>query len=106
MGRWTLVFAQLGLLTGCAREAPSPESCLAFSYQAYGVSPQSLAFAKRQEQRDPREAAILARTQESIQALTLRCITEPFTQSLVDCVNKGGQIEYCERREELRRAEN
>jgi hypothetical protein len=90
----------LGLLTGCEREAPHPEDCLQMARRWHGLPKAAPTSDPRNWTR--RGAEVLeARAATSVEALTLRCISEPFDREFVECVNKGRRLDYCRQRSAL-----
>lgn len=71
----------LGIACGCARRAPAPEQCLQFAERWSRIEVQSRL--------DPESRAT------GIEAITLRCLTQPFEPAFVACVNRLGSFRSC-----------
>jgi hypothetical protein len=74
--------ALLLLAASCARKAPGPSECHAFSLRAAGVS------RSEQLRLEPRVGAV-------VQDLTVRCLTTPFDRELLACVERGSELRAC-----------
>lgn len=65
----------------CQRKAPGPEECREFAYQAVGVT-------RAEQLRRPD-------VRESVDDLTMRCLTTPFDRELLQCVQMTGRLRAC-----------
>lgn len=82
--RWAIYccfLASFGL--GCQRKAPGPEECRAYAYRAVGVT--------RTEQ------LRRAEVRESVDDLTVKCLTTPYDRELLQCVEATGRVHACTR---------
>jgi hypothetical protein len=70
-----------GLAAACQRKAPGPEECH--------------VFAKRVVARVSGQALEWANAKEAVDDLTVRCLTTPFSRSLLACVQAGGRVADC-----------
>lgn len=87
------LYAWLTLSTlACQRKAPGPEECRAFAYHAMGV-------VRAEQLRRPE-------VRESVDDLTMRCLTTPFDRELLQCVQLTGRLRSCKAAFDMRRNAN
>jgi hypothetical protein len=81
--RWGALFAVL-LCAGCERKAPGPAECVAFAELALGARP----------------------SRATHDELVRQCLTTPFDERMLRCVERSGAYRACRAELELRRREN
>lgn len=80
LGACTGLFLSV-FVPACQRKAPGPEECHLFARQVVArVGGQALEWAN---------------TKEAVDELTVRCLTTPFSRSLLKCVEVGGRVSAC-----------
>jgi hypothetical protein len=79
--KWGTAWLALTLLASCQRHLPGPEECEHLSGQLLGIDDERLLA----------EPSIKHRFDE----LTIKCLTTPFDEQLVRCVEDTGQTAKC-----------
>lgn len=79
-----MLLAAVAVLGACERKAPRPTECLSFALNWHQVSAAELQAHELPPQ-----------LEASLQQVTLRCLTEPFSRKSVDCVARFGPAPAC-----------